>query len=635
MDLELPVKTLLRNTVISLLFGVLGLVVNLHCLSLSYRGLELHIALGQLLPLLVAFAWGSFYSLPGAILASSFVFFCDSYALGEQLYYFLYYFSWIPLIGKAEERRQWSDGNQLPHYYALFLYCLVSGVLYVTFHKSFSSQTLSRGDLLLMNYCDNMTLLSCLNLAMLLMLLPPVRSFFRLSLPTQLKKRAGYRFILGAIGGIFLFWGLTIIAEALVTGSGGQGAVLLRERGSDLLIKNLLYFNLVIILTIVMYNNWELQSDTGRKIIDRGDILFQILNNISEGVLVMDREWKIRFANSAALSMGPYDRKSFGQPIGRVVTLHSVQNGAKLTLGEIREFLQSERSMTCLLSEESGGFRRVVISLSVLPRTKHGYRYLSLIRDITEEYEKEQKTFHNQKQEAVGRLVSGVAHDFNNRLAGIMGFAQLIEKEASLDDIYYYADQITESAGAAAELTAQLLTFSRKKPLQRRELELHSLVRGVLPVLKHTISKEIVIHVEESQGDLKVRGDKSLLENALLNLAINGAYAMDKKGLLSFKIGIRRIDEVYCIKSSAPLKPGSYGFLTIGDTGSGIKGENLEKIFDPYFTTKKEGDGTGLGLSTVKEIVEKHGGEITVESEWGRGTAFTILLPLVQEEERA
>jgi signal transduction histidine kinase len=631
-----PVVILSKRIVVSLLLGMVGLFLNLYNLSFYYIDLELHLNLGHILPLLVAFAWGPVFSFPGAIAASSYIFFVGNLGFEEMMYQFLFNTLWIPLIGWQMEKQRFSDGNPFFHYYLLLLYAFVNTIIYITFYNLLTGLELSRESLFIYSYVDNMSALSCLNMVHLIFLFSPARSFFGLPRLSIKKRKEGERFILIALVGVFLLWGFNVIIRAVITGNlGGEGSLDSREMG-EILVNNLLYLNIVIILAIVMYRNWELESDTDRKVLNRGDILATILNNISEGVLVLDGNWKICFANPAAMEMGNYEKSDVGKTVNRVVFLHSSQTGLKYGHKEIIDILIKGKPIVCLLARRGGTFRRILITFSTLPQTKNAYKYLALIRDVTEEYDEEQRKIHTQKQEAVGRLVGGVAHDFNNRLAGIMGFAQLICSEKGLNDIYYYADQIIESAQSASELTSQLLTFSRKKPLQKNPLEINKLVKGILSVLKHTISKGIVIHFKTSDQELFIRGDRSFLENALLNLSINGAHAMKTSGTLSFCVEEKEINEVYCIQSQANLTPGKYGRIVVSDTGTGIEEKLLEKIFDPFFTTKKEGEGTGLGLSTVKEIVEKHGGEITVQSSLGKGTNFTLLLPLSQDrEERA
>ncbi len=632
---EQPLIYFIRKIALSLALGVLGLIINLHSLTFSYLNLDLNLSLGYVFPLLISLAWGNLFALPSVLITSLFVFSQSRDGGGSMVYLYLVYTLWVPLIGRMEQKRKWASGNRFIPYYALFLYSVLVIIGYLLIYNLITPRALPKSTLFIYSYGDNMTMLSCLNLGNLLLMLPPVRYLLDLEKQSELKTRMGYYYILGALLGLFLVWGLTLAAETLIESRTLPSPSSREGRMAELLLNHLLYLNLIIVLAIALFRNWELQSDTERKIIERKDILEQIMSKISEGVLLIDGEWKVRYANAAAMALGNYTVKDLGKSINRVVSLYSADSGKPFSHKDAVDLLTSEEAVTCLLNTGPGKFRRIVITLLPLKEKKYGFCYLSLIRDITEAYEQEQKNIHTQKQEAIGRLVGGVSHDFNNRLAGIMGFAQLIYKTRNMSEIRYYADQIVASAESASDLTSQLLTLSRKRPLKRTRFSLNDLVRSLVPLLNHTISKGIRIQTSLSEYELIIEGDRSLMENALLNLAINGAYAMKRKGTLSLETALRHFDEAYCLRSASPITPGVYGVIRIYDTGTGISGEIMEKIFDPFFTTKKEGEGTGLGLSTVKEIVEKHKGEIQVSSVIGEGTVFTISLPLAQERESA
>ncbi|MDC7218464.1 MAG: ATP-binding protein [Spirochaetales bacterium] len=631
--LDNPVKVLAQKTLISLLLGIVGLFLNMRGLTIHYLDYSLTIPLGHTFPLLIALAWGAGFSVPGAIVASLFVFFIGlEEGVGALIYHFVFFTAWIPVLGRLEEKRKWNESNPLMLYLFLLAYTMVNGVIYSFFFFKSGHQGFFPGrSQFLYSYVDNMSLLSCLNLTQLLIVLPPVRSILGFDKQEKLRRRMGYRFILGALAGVFILWGLTTGGELFIEGGIKTGERDYGEVFGEVLVNNFLYLNIIIVLALVMFQNWVIQSDTKRKMVDRGDILMEILNNIAEGVIVLDENWKVRFANPVAHRLMPSGDFQMGTSIRKLVKLYDPERGTQMKHSQIIHQLVSGEPMTCLMAQREGCFRRIIIQVSSLPRTKYGYRYLSLIRDITEEYEREQTNIHFQKQEAVGRLVGGVAHDFNNRLAGILGFAQLITLEEDREEINLYAEQITASAQAAADLTSQLLTLSRKRPMQQKRLSLNELIQGVLPVLKHTVSKGIEFHWDPSEEELFTIGDKSLLENALLNLAINGAHAMEKKGVLTFILSTLELTEVDCLKSKAPIQPGPFGVIEVIDTGSGMSQTTIDKIFDPFFTTKEEGKGTGLGLSTVKEIAEKHGGEIRVKSSPGTGSTFSLLLPLSQD----
>ena len=235
---------------------------------------------------------------------------------------------------------------------------------------------------------------------------------------------------------------------------------------------------------------------------------------------------------------------------------------------------------------------------------------------------------HSERMESIGQLAGGVAHDFNNMLAGIIGYAELLEGEANPARIRSYVENIIEAADKASALTSQLLAFARKEKLTLKAVSLHSAANAAIGLLKRTIDKKIVIKTEfEAVSDV-ISGDSASLTNAILNLAINSRDAMPNGGVLSIETVTTQLTEAVIASRALQLSPGEYIELKVTDTGSGISTANLRKIFEPFFTTKPVGRGTGLGLSAVYGTIRSHGGDILVDSEEQRGTCVTIYLPL-------
>jgi two-component system, cell cycle sensor histidine kinase and response regulator CckA len=232
-----------------------------------------------------------------------------------------------------------------------------------------------------------------------------------------------------------------------------------------------------------------------------------------------------------------------------------------------------------------------------------------------------------QKMEAVGRLAGGIAHDFNNLLSVILSYSELVmadlpEGDPSREDL----DQIRQAGVRAAELTKQLLAFSRRQLLQLRPLSLNTVVSGVDRMLRRVIGEDIVLQAVLAPDVRSTRGDAGQLEHVLMNLAVNARDAMPSGGTLTSTTANLDVGE----GGSAPwpeLAAGRYVILTVHDTGTGMSREVQERIFEPFFTTKPVGLGTGLGLSTVYGIVTQSGGTIFVHSTPGAGSSFTICLP--------
>lgn len=265
---------------------------------------------------------------------------------------------------------------------------------------------------------------------------------------------------------------------------------------------------------------------------------------------------------------------------------------------------------------------------------------LALARDITERKQAEEEKAelqeqlnHRNKMDAIGQLAGGVAHDFNNMLAGIMGAAELLcLPKRNLDEKgKEYVDVIMQASERAADLTSKLLAFGRKGKTASTAVDVHSIIDDTTSILNRTIDKKIRISVRKDAGNNMVIGDNSGLQNALMNIGINASHAMPDGGEIQIETENIRLKKAYCDASPFEIEPGEYIEIEIRDTGCGIPLENIQKIFEPFYTTKEQGKGSGLGLSAVYGTVQDHHGAINVYSEVGGGTSFHILLPCSEE----
>jgi PAS domain S-box-containing protein len=253
-------------------------------------------------------------------------------------------------------------------------------------------------------------------------------------------------------------------------------------------------------------------------------------------------------------------------------------------------------------------------------------------RDITERRQLEGQLRQAQKMESVGQLAGGVAHDFNNILTVIQGHALLLSTMGSLTAGQQTSlQQITQAAERAANLTRQLLTFSRKQLLQPRHLDLNEVVSNLSKMLQRLLGEDVSLHVHFTPQLPAVHADQGMLEQVLMNLAVNSRDAMPRGGQLIINTGLAEVVAGQTLPHP-DARPGAYVTLSVSDTGSGIAPEHLSHIFEPFFTTKDVGKGTGLGLATVYGIVKQHHGWITVASELHKGTVFQIFLPASREK---
>lgn len=259
---------------------------------------------------------------------------------------------------------------------------------------------------------------------------------------------------------------------------------------------------------------------------------------------------------------------------------------------------------------------------------------VSGVRDITERKHLEAQLRQSQKLEAIGRLAGGVAHDFNNLLTIIMGHAEVLLGDQTLSPRRHEsALEIMAASERAASLTAQLLAFSRKAIIEPKVLNLNHLVKSATSLLSRLIGENVRIVTVLDPGIARVKIDPGQLEQLLINLAVNARDAMPRGGILRFTTGNFFVTPEFAAEFE-DLTPGDYVQLIVGDNGEGMTADVQRQIFEPFFTTKEVGKGTGLGLATVYGIVTQAKGAITVDSEVGKGTTFSILLPAVAAPEQ-
>ncbi len=274
-------------------------------------------------------------------------------------------------------------------------------------------------------------------------------------------------------------------------------------------------------------------------------------------------------------------------------------------------------------------------------RVVHGATSVALVRndageveqiilqivDVTDKKHATQRLQHAQKMEAIGQLTGGLAHDFNNLLTVIIGNLQLLETKSGIDE--KGARRLAEAIDAArkgSDLTRQMLAFARKQVLEPREVNINDLVKDIAPLISRSIGEAIQLKADAMAGEPKALIDPSQLESSILNLAINARDAMPKGGLLTIETQPVFLDKAYAAKYPE-VTPGHYVMVAVSDTGSGMSPELLEKVFQPFFTTKAQGKGSGLGLSMVYGFIKQSGGHINVYSELGHGTSIKMYLP--------
>jgi two-component system, cell cycle sensor histidine kinase and response regulator CckA len=345
-------------------------------------------------------------------------------------------------------------------------------------------------------------------------------------------------------------------------------------------------------------------------------------------VVITDRSGVIEYVNPAfeALTGYTHDEACGGTP--RI--LKSGEQGPEIYEDMWKTILAGKVFRGILVNRKKNG-ELYYVEESICPvRDADGQvtHFIANGRDLTERLRLEAQLLQAQKMDAVGRLAGGVAHDFNNLLTIITSYSEL-----ALDDIPEGSplsskiQEVLLAAKRAAELTRQLLAFSRKQPQALRIVDLNPVIASICNTLPRLIGEDIEFSFVPGQGVGPVRVDPVQIEQILMNLAANARDAMPQGGHLRIETSHVHLDEAYIQHKPAAIPVGNYAVLTVSDNGSGIPREDIPHIFEPFYTTKPSGKGTGLGLATVYGIVKQNKGYIWVYSEASAGTVFKIYLP--------
>ena len=255
-------------------------------------------------------------------------------------------------------------------------------------------------------------------------------------------------------------------------------------------------------------------------------------------------------------------------------------------------------------------------------------RMAAFFLDVTDRKRMETRLRQAEKMEAIGQLAGGVAHDFNNQLTGVLGYAELITALSNDDQVNKLAGKIATTARRSADLTAQLLAFARKGQYRQEPVDVHAVLDEVVDLLRHSIDKRIRMESSFRADPAMTFGDETLLQNAFLNLGINARDAMPNGGLLRLETDLIELAPAALNQLGFQLERGKFVRVRVSDSGGGMNEETRKHIFEPFFTTKSRGKGTGMGLAAVYGAVRIHRGAIRVDSTLGQGSTFEVLLPL-------
>jgi PAS domain S-box-containing protein len=377
----------------------------------------------------------------------------------------------------------------------------------------------------------------------------------------------------------------------------------------------------------------DAHNELENRVVERTSYLNALIENSPLAILVLDPAQRVQLYNPAFENLFQCSREDIGKPV-----LDLFPN--EKTLPEVNAASEagSEKTRVSLITRrkrKDGSY--VDVELHLVPLTVKGrvLGSLGIYQDITKRRVLEQQLQMAQKMEAVGRLSGGIAHDFNNLLGVILGYIQVIKRTlVPGNSLYEYAEEIEKASRRAVSLTRQLLAFSRQQVLEPVVLILNTLVADMEKMLPRLIGEDIDLKLILAPTLGQVKADPGQLEQVLMNLAVNARDAMPDGGKLTIQTANAEIDAAFVREHPGSIA-GEYVMLAVTDTGTGMEPETQAQIFEPFFTTKGRDKGTGLGLATVYGVVKQSNGYITVESEIGKGSLFTIYLPRVEQHAAA
>ncbi|HEX9641736.1 MAG TPA: ATP-binding protein, partial [Candidatus Krumholzibacteria bacterium] len=286
------------------------------------------------------------------------------------------------------------------------------------------------------------------------------------------------------------------------------------------------------------------------------------------------------------------------------------------------------RHSPCQLRTKGGEVRDIVVSMEMIELSGQAY-VLSTFEDVTEQLLLEKQLRHSQKMEAVGQLAAGIAHDFNNMLTVIQGNASLMLSDNPAPADKPLLEGVVRSAQRSAKLVRQLLAFSHKQMMEIRSVHIADSLASLADMLPRMLGEQIEFKVESAPDIPAVAVDPAMLEQLLMNLAVNARDAMPRGGRLTLSARETEVTAA-AVRTNQDAHVGRFLCLEVRDTGEGIPPDVLPRIFEPFFTTKPIGKGTGLGLATAYGIARQHDGWISVETEVGRGSTFQVYIPMKQ-----
>lgn len=355
---------------------------------------------------------------------------------------------------------------------------------------------------------------------------------------------------------------------------------------------------------------------------------FSAMAAAANAIVITDRRGTIEWVNPAFTRLTGYEAAEAVGQTGRL--LKSGQHGREFYADLWRTILAGGVWHGEIVNRrKTGELYAEDMTITPVPGTDGAIaHFVAIKQDVTEQHQLQKRIQQGQKMEAIGTLAGGIAHDFNNILAAMFGFAQLVQQDTGGNPAAQEGiAQIIKAVKRAKDLVQQILTFSRQREQKAQVIRLESVVNEAMKFLRASLPANIEIFTNFNPVTPSVLADPTQIYQVVLNLATNALHAVgEKAGRLTLALDPFQPDENF-LRLHPEMRPAPYARLAVSDTGHGMDAKTMERIFEPFFTTKPVGNGTGLGLAVVHGIVQSHNGCITVESEVGRGTTFTLYFP--------
>jgi PAS domain S-box-containing protein len=384
----------------------------------------------------------------------------------------------------------------------------------------------------------------------------------------------------------------------------------------------------VLVGAVVSFLDISEQRQAEQALRDSEEKYRELVENAAYGIFRSDWEGNFLDVNPVLVAMLRYSSKSelmtcnlnsdiYENPADRVSILEMFGKSGRVDSAEVNWRRKDGRTIPVRMS---GG--------QVLGKDGQVSHFEVIVEDITAQRSMEKQLLQAQKMEVVGLLAAGISHDFNNRLSVILGNAELLLEKTQSGELQHYAEEIKIATQRAAQLTRQLLAFSRKQVLYPTLLDLNAVVSDVVKILRRVIGEDVQVVIEGETNLASIRADRGQVEQILMNLATNARDAMPNGGKFTVRTENAELGPGDVARHPY-VGPGRYVRLSVSDTGVGMSEEVRTRVFEPFFTHKPQGKGTGLGLATVYGIVKQNGGYIWISSAPGAGATFDIYLPRV------